>query len=280
MSFTAVDLSQLPAPEIVQTLDFETILAAMVADLQSRDPSYIGILESDPAYKQLEVAAAREVIIRQRVNDAALGVMLAKAINGDLDQLGANNNTGRLANETDEAFRARIQLAHEALSTAGPIGSYIYHALSADAEVKDALPELTSPGVVTITLLSANGDGTVGQPLIDTVDAYLTDDDLRPLGDNVIVQGATISNYTVVATLEYGEGNSIVPENILQDAIDDVTEYTDQRHSMGKNVYRSGIIAALYQPGVTNVTLTSPAADITSAATEAPYCSGITVTRA
>lgn len=278
MSFTAVDLSKLSPPDLVEALDFEAILASMIADLQARDPDYIDITESDPAYKLMEVAAAREVVLRQRVNDAGRAILLALATGSDLEQIGANFNTAKLEGEADDAYRARIQLAFEALSTAGPIGSYIYHSLSADADVKDALPALTSPGEVTVTILSKTGDGTVMQSLIDAVEAYLSDDDLRPLGDSVIVQGATITTYDVVATLEYEDG--VVPETILQDAIDAVIAYTDERHAIGKNIYRSGLFAALHQPGVVNVNLTQPAADIVSAATEAPYCSGVTVTRA
>ena len=76
-SFTAVDLSRLVAPTVVETLDFETIFAAMLADLQARDSAFSALVESDPAYKILEVAAYRELLIRQRVNDAGRAVMLA-----------------------------------------------------------------------------------------------------------------------------------------------------------------------------------------------------------
>lgn len=64
--FTAVDLSQLPAPSVVETLDFETILQAMLDDLLARDPDFSALVESDPAYKILEVAAYRELLLRQR----------------------------------------------------------------------------------------------------------------------------------------------------------------------------------------------------------------------
>jgi phage-related baseplate assembly protein len=97
-TFTAVDLSQVPSPAVVEQLDFETILQAMLSDLISRDPTFNALVESDPAYKILEVAAYREVIIRQRVNDAAHAVMLAYAIGPDLDQLGANYGVQRLLN--------------------------------------------------------------------------------------------------------------------------------------------------------------------------------------
>ncbi|NCC68604.1 MAG: hypothetical protein EOM14_10525 [Clostridia bacterium] len=50
MSFTAIDLSALPPPEVVEMLDFEQILLALRADVASRDPSLIAVLglESEP----------------------------------------------------------------------------------------------------------------------------------------------------------------------------------------------------------------------------------------
>jgi phage-related baseplate assembly protein len=47
---------------------------------------------------------------------------------------------------------------------------------------------------------------------------------------------------------------------------------------MGYDVTLSGIYAALHQPGVQRVNLSSPSANITIADGEAAYCTGITVT--
>ncbi len=38
--FSAIDLSQLPAPDAVQAVDYETTLAAMLADLRARAPEF------------------------------------------------------------------------------------------------------------------------------------------------------------------------------------------------------------------------------------------------
>lgn len=53
----------------------------MRADLVARAPALLGALaiESDPLNKLLEVCVYREMILRQRVNDAAKGVMIAYA---------------------------------------------------------------------------------------------------------------------------------------------------------------------------------------------------------
>ena len=151
MSYSAIDLSQLPSPEVVETLDYENILAEMLNDLRQRDSSFSALVESDPAYKILEVAAYRETIIRARVNDGAKAVMLAYATGKDLEHIGARYGVYRqlltpadpdaippveAVYEQDEELRRRIQLALEGLSVAGPQGAYIYHSLSADPEFK------------------------------------------------------------------------------------------------------------------------------------------------
>lgn len=129
--FTAIDLSQLPPPAIVEALSFETIYSAMKKTLNgerlmtfsdnSRDPvvveaqamiddsgdKYFRVpavvdtllyvdLESDPSAKILAVCAYRECLLRQRVNEAVRAVMLAYAHGSDLDQHGANYHLQRL----------------------------------------------------------------------------------------------------------------------------------------------------------------------------------------
>jgi len=78
-----VDLSQLPVPDVVEVLDYETILAERKATLISLYPedqqeaiTRTLALESEPIVKLLQENAYREVIWRQRVNEAALAVTL------------------------------------------------------------------------------------------------------------------------------------------------------------------------------------------------------------
>ncbi|EKM8120324.1 baseplate J-like protein [Enterobacter hormaechei] len=98
-----VDLNQLAAPDVVEVLDYETILAERKATLVSLYPeeqqeavARTLTLESEPIVKLLEENAYREVIWRQRVNEAARAVMLAYAAGSDLDQIGANSSIPRL----------------------------------------------------------------------------------------------------------------------------------------------------------------------------------------
>ncbi len=288
---SAIDLSLLPAPDVVKALDYEEILVEMVADLQARDPGFDALVESDPAYKVLEVAAYREMGIRQRVNDAARAVMLAFSGNADLDHLAALQNVERLlvdagdpgaippvdpTYEADDRLRNRVQLAPEQQSTAGPTGAYEYHALSADADVLDVDVSSPSGGQVTVTVLSATGDGTPDQALLDAVEAVLTDRKVRPLTDQVTVTGAGVVNFSVTAELTLYEGPDA--EVVRQAAEDAVTKYVTDNHRLGRDITLSGLYAALHQPGVQNVTITSPAADTIITPQQAPYCTAISVT--
>jgi len=275
---TTINLSQLPAPNVVEIISFEVIFAEMLADLQARDPQFTALVQSDPAYKILEVAAYREVLIRQRVNDGARAVMLAYATGADLEALAALFNLARQANETDDALRNRILLAPEGYTTAGSTGAYEFHTFSADARVKDV--DITSPlpadGTVNVTVLSTETDGTASQDLLNVVDAALSPDDIRPLNDNPVISSASIIAYVIDATLTFYSGPD--PNTVRQAAEDAVTEFVDDHHRLGHDITLSGLYAALHQPGVQNVTLISPTADIVVAAQEAAYPTSTTIT--
>lgn len=295
--FTPIDLSALPAPDVVETLDFETILAAMLADLRSRDTTFDALVESDPAFKILEVAAYRELLIRQRVNDGARAVMLAYSGGADLENLaglfGVTRKTITPANpaavppvsavmESDTDLRLRTQLALEGLSTAGPVGAYQFHALSVEG-VKDAAiagPPDTDPGVVRVTLLGNAGNGAVGAPIIAAVEAVLNDEDVRPLTDTVEVQSAVITNFAIVATLYILQGPD--PTLVRDEALASVQAFVARQHRVGADIRLSALYAALHVAGVDRVTLSSPGivADLVIDGEHAPYCTDITLSTA
>lgn len=209
-SFTAVDLSKLQAPDLIEELDFETLFADVLTRFLELLPEFSALTEADPVYKILQLFAARELLLRQRANDKAQQTMLAFATGTNLDHLGALFGVVRLVlapgqpetgvpptHESDVDFRRRIQLAPEGFSVAGPEGAYIYHALSAAADVMDASATSPAPGQVLVTVQSRTGDGTAPQALLDEVAAVLTNADVRPLTDEVAVQSAEIVPYAI-----------------------------------------------------------------------------------
>ena len=270
-----VDLSRLPAPDVVEALDFEAILAAMTADLRERWPALDALVESEPALKVLEACAYRELLVRQRVNEAARSVMLAFARGSDLDHLGALLGTLRHPGEDDTHFRARAQLSVEGMATAGSAQAYRYHALGADPRVAQAAVTSPAPGEVTVTVLSTEADGAASDALIAAVRAHLDDHRIRPLTDVVTVASARILRYQVEAALTLEAGPDAQVVRAAAEAA--VRALVTSHRRLGAAVFRSKLIAALHVEGVVRVTLHRPARDVAAAEGQAPWAARIAV---
>lgn len=294
---SVIDLSQLPPPKVVEELDFETVFeerkAALLALYDEDDQADIEAtlqLESEPLTKLLQENAYREVLWRQRVNEAAKSVMLAFSKDEDLDNLVANFKVERLvidagdpnANppappiyESNTDLRLRAQQAWEGLSVAGPAEAYIYHALSADGRVSDVTAISPNPAEALVTLLSTEGDGTASLALIDIVQTALSAETVRPVGDRLTVQSATIISYLVDATLYIYPG----PEQsaVLAAAQSSLYRYIADQRRIGRDIRLSALYAALHVEGVQRVELTSPLADVVLDKTQAAYCASTTV---
>lgn len=298
-TFLPIDLSQLPAPQVVEQIDFEQILAERKvyavslwpADEQAEIAARLE-LESEPITKLLQENAYREMILRQRVNEASLAVMLSSAGGNDLDQVAGNFNVKRLVvqaaqsqavppipqvMESDEALRERAQMAFEGLSTAGPRNAYIFHARAADGMVADATADSPSPAVAVVTVQAAQGDGSANEALLATVSRYLNDEDRRPVADRLTVNGAQVLPYQVTAKLFLlTQGPEVEP--ILAAAEQRLRAYVGQRRRLGMQVSESAIHAALHVEGVRKVELVGWS-DINATLAQAPYCTGITLIR-
>jgi phage-related baseplate assembly protein len=280
---SAIDLSTLAAPTIVEVKTFDTILSEMLDDLATRAPT-LEISAADPAYKILEVAAYREMLIRQEAQDGGKQVMLAYATGANLDQLGANYDCVRLTDELDADYRSRIALSLEAIATAGSANGYRYHTLSvagvADCSVAGHTEDADiPPGTVVVTVLAdpsaESPTGTPDDDLLVSVEAVLNAEDVRPLTDTVVVQGPSVKIYFIVATLYFYPGPDAA--TVLATAQTAVEAYVESCTKVGYDIALSGIYAALHRPGVARVTLTSPSANVTVDYDEVAYCPSISL---
>ncbi|QPO19608.1 baseplate J/gp47 family protein [Pseudomonas sp. Y39-6] len=298
-SFAAIDLSQLPAPQIVEQIDFELILAERKAYMISLWPieeqEQIAErldMDSEPLVKLLQENAYRETIWRQRVNEASMANLLTFAKGPDLEQLAGNYNVKKLViqegnalavppvprlMESDDSLRERAQMAWEGLSTAGPRNSYIFHARAADGRVADATAESPSPAVAVVTVQSLLGDGAASADLLALVNTYLSDEDRRPVADRLLVQGAQILNYQVKAQL-FLLSSGPESEPVLAAAEQRLLAYVHQRRRLGMEVSESALHAALHVEGVRKVELEGWV-DIVATKAQAPFCTKVTVTR-
>ena len=287
---TLIDLSLLPAPDVVEPLDFEAVYQDMLAAFRTlMGDGWSAALESDPVVKLLELAAYREVQIRARINDAARSVMLAYAVGSDLDQIGADFGVVRLDGEEDARFRYRIQQGFHRLAAAGPINAYRQHALAVSTDIADVDVWSEAPGQVTVAVLAkalypvsevAEAEVIAGEALFgpgpDATHAYvvapadstllrnvlaaLNADDVRPLTDAVVVRAPVVRTFTVTAVIEVLPGPD--PELILQRREAALRRYVASVGNLSFDATRAGIIAALVEAGVKNVQFSEPVSDI------------------
>ena len=290
------DLTALPAPAVLETLDFEDTYQAELTTfktlMEADGQEWSAPLESDPVTKLIELGTYRRLLNRARVNDAAKALLLAYATGTDLDQLAANVSLQRLVVqaedltavppvpavlEEDDALRERVQLVYEGLTTAGPRNSYILHARNASGLVADATAESPTPASVVVTVLSLDGTGAASADLLNTVTAYLNDDDVRPVADRLTVQSAQILPYRIDAKV-YMVGNGPENEAILTTCRERLQAWINPRRRLGVEVARSGVDAQLHINGVTRVELTGWT-DIKPTKAQAAWCEGFTVVR-
>jgi phage-related baseplate assembly protein len=305
---TLIDLSRLPAPLVIEALDYEAILAAMKADLAARAPELAAVLalESEPAVKVLEACAYRELLLRARINDAARALLVAHATGADLDHLAANVGTARAVGEPDSRLRTRVQAAFWAPAAAGPGGTYRWHAMAAHADVIDVGVHSPRPGDVQVTVLAAEAvdpaDATdaeiaAGQALfpdrappsgqvwrVGRLDAApladvrraLDADAVVPLTDRVQVVPPELAVYTLAAELTLYPGPDA--DVVRAEAEAAVAAELLALRRIGHDHARARLIAALARPGVQNVELASPPADVVIPPTGIAACTAVAIT--
>ena len=293
-----IDLSQLPPPVVVEPLDFEALFAqrkaafiAMYPEDEQEEIARTLELESEPITMLLEENCYRELLLRQRVNEAARAVMLAYSTDSDLDNLTVNFNVERLTiqeeddsvtppieavMESDADLRTRTQQAFEGLSVAGPTAAYEFWGRSADGRVADISAVSPTPACVTISVLSREGDGTASDDLHSVVAAALNDEEVRPVADRVTVQSAEIVPYQIDATLYIYPGPEAEP--VRQASEQQLQAYIAAQNRLGRDIRLSAIYAALHVEGVQRVELAQPVADIVLSDYQASHCTEYTIT--
>ncbi|MCD4511537.1 baseplate J/gp47 family protein [Brucella pseudogrignonensis] len=197
--------------------------------------------------------------------------------------------------ELDDIFRNRILLAFEAFSTAGPEGAYTFHALEldgtrdiadvavyseedaavytaglhADAYSMGLIPApfagrntgdpVLAPEIL-IVVLPVIGYGAADQSLLDRTYIAVTPKDVRPIGDNVRIEPATVTPYNIEVTLYYAPGVDV--SAMASEAKRRLTSYAQSRRRIGLTVQREVIGGRAAVDDNVTVEVISPVVDI------------------
>ena len=180
--------------------------------------------------------------------------------------------TGGASTENDDAFRARINLAPESFSVAGPSGAYAYHAMSVNPSIVDVAvvgPQEEPGNVYVYPLLS--GGQVPSAEVISQVAEALNDEKVRPLSDHVFVQAPQTRTYHTALTwyLERSAGtSSAAVQKAVQAAVADYELW--QRSKLGRDINPSELIRRVMAAGALRVVVDSPLHTVLAANELAP----------
>ena len=283
----------LPEPDILDQSTYEEIFDRKLATFQTNFPSFVNVQEGDPVYALLQSSAVDELNLRKRINNAYRQTVIIFSSGSNLDHLVFNIGlTRRIKSEAvfdedgilvepevledDDSLKQRYILAWHALAV-GSVGWYKTQSLESSTDVKDAYPKNTADGEVTVSIQSEDtGGGVPSAALRAEVATYLNARDRRTLCDTLVIQGITLVNYTITASITVETGlNSTTVVNQVQQAAED---FALDNEVINRDIPRSRFFAVLSPVGVTGVELTSPAADIITTDEQVPHATSITVT--
>lgn len=174
---------------------------------------------------------------------------------------------GGAETESDDALRDRIFVGSSAYSTAGPAAAYEYFVKKADATISDVVVYSSEPGEVDI-VFTVNGNQIPSQALIDKVEDYLMDNDVRPLTDNVVVNAPSESTYNVNFTYYISKSDASAVTSIQNAVAEAVAGYNAwQTEKIGRDINPSYLIQKVMEAGAKRVEVTSPTRTVLTATT-------------
>lgn len=288
MSITAaeIDLSRLPAPDVLEPVAYNTLLADARARFQSAwskartaNPSLpdydLTLLESDPASVILQAIAYVRMLDRIRVNDAARAVLLPFAAGADLDALASRLGITRLAGESDDRFRLRYLAAFDRPS-AGSEGKYLFEAYT-------AWPALHHAAVIGRAIHGRRGEvdiaicGPNGRPPTDAelalVRNAVTAPNVKPEATAVRVGAARRTLYAFEAKLTIARGPD--PEIVKREAEARIIAAAAERMLIGSEVPVEVLTGAAYGTSILRVDATLPTRDVPANPYRVPVLAGI-----
>lgn len=280
-----IDLSLLPKPSIVETLDFETEFQRKKALFKSLEPDWDADVESDPALKLLEVSAYDAINERQRVNDAAAAVFLLWSKGDDLDNAAVffkkTRNTifeatdsSDAVMESDADFLERILLSWSEVTNAGTKSSYKVHAKEASSLVKDAVGIRDEEGNISVYIMSYEEDGSVSDDLLSTVQAYFDQETVYQLCTTITVKPFEKIEYSI--TVKLSVNDSKLKESLKASAKTLLQAYFDKSYYLGTKVGLFAVYSAIDLEGIVDADV-GTFTNVETQPYQAPYCTSLTI---
>lgn len=285
MQRSEINFEDLPAPNVVEELDFERLFADRLGLMLGLDEKYEQVLslESDPLVINFQVNAYKELLLRNRINEVAKSRLLALATQGDLDHLGDFYGVLRAETESDEVFRQRIREQIKASSTAGSRYHYRSRAMEVNpSALRDIAVDSPGGGKVRVSLQFSpeydfleENTSLISQlsekekakkieekqrELEEQIREYVTSDTVRMLTDQVTVSRAEKVSVDIVATIQL---HPTTPQPIYDQIFLDFRAHWEDAAHMGRDISPSWVLSQLHRKGIHHIQLHEPQKVIT-----------------
>lgn len=261
-----IDLATLPPPNVVELLDYTTLYSEVQTQFRALYPQWSAVLESDPVTKLLELTAYRELLLRARINDAALSNLLAFATGTDLMGLAAFYNIEKMPGERDDRLRTRIQLKAASMAGNGLPEWYQTTAMAASLDVIDTAVQRPKPGAVElIIMVSAGADPAATQTAVEQVFALP-----GGLPGGLLSFNVRVATPVPVAVAGTVYRDATAPIDIVESLTANFPVVLAGYSKIGRGVGLSWIESKFQTAGVVRVDLTAPTQNIAIAADEYP----------
>ena len=168
-------------------------------------------------------------------NPAVLSVYAIRDASGGQDE------------EDDDTYRERIRTFGLINTTTGPQVQYESAAMNVTSEILDARALNLGDGVVGVYLLLASDTGAAA--ILDSVNAALNAQNVRPLTDRVQVHRATKMPYALKVQYAQEAGSNIT--TAIAEAVDEYQKWQDE--TIGRAFNPDKLMAMLYQAGAIRV---------------------------
>jgi len=242
-------------------------------------------LEFDPIKINQEACAYFELLLRDRVNQAARSITLAYAIGTDLDAIASRYPGGvpRLPNESDDRYRRRIWLSPNTLSPHGTAEAYEFWALTALPALRDvtAIRSVMHdyyPTILVTCLMDSVANPKPSDEQLVQVRLYIQNLSRQGLTDVVSVNPPKIMEieYEVAVWLYPGA----IHDQILARVDANLQALVAEQFWLGHDHSLTAIHAACQMGGVHHVDVLSPTETITVPSDWVVVVTKITVTLA
>lgn len=257
-------LSEASTAMDIEDFNYEKIFSdtktALIKNIQLHYPQLNELSESDPMMKTLQIAAYRELLIRQKIKDTLKSSLISRASGKNVAQLSQLIlEKDEIENKTDREIKTSLLnfWKKTLYYTTGTAVSYKYFTQEVDKEsIRDSRSIKEKPAEIKIYLLLEKGHRLTADAeadLLKKTKNYLCDPKICRITDKIEVEYASIQSYSLTADIELFPNYRL--EAIKPTIEKMLAKITDSRFYLDKALDTKYFFKAFYQQGVKNVSL-------------------------